>query len=179
MIKVFGYGLDCAGKSSLMRLLSTGKFDHDYFPPTKKFRITNINLKKAKLVCWDMPGQKVFRQDWIRGAQASNILLYVLDSADKSRFIEAKEEFWNMLNLYELQNLAVLFLVNKIDLLQDIEEIFEEIEITRIFDLDKLNNREIKIIQTSLPNRKGIDSLISWMEMQVDDLLLVNGITSS
>ena len=87
MVKVFVFGLDNAGKSSLMRLLSTGKYDSNYFPPTKKFRITNIKLPSGvKLVCWDMPGQKIFRSDWLRGAQASNILLFILDLADSTRF---------------------------------------------------------------------------------------------
>ena len=59
MVKVFVFGLDNAGKSLLMRLLSTGKYDTNYFPPTKKFRITNIKLPSGvKLICWDMPGRK-------------------------------------------------------------------------------------------------------------------------
>jgi hypothetical protein len=91
MVKVFVFGLDNAGKSSLMRLLATGKYDNNYFPPTKKFRITNIKLQSGvKLVCWDMSGQKIFRVDWLRGAQASNILLFVLDLADSSRFEEVQ-----------------------------------------------------------------------------------------
>ena len=117
MVKVFVFGLDNAGKSSLMRLLSTGKYDSNYFPPTKKFRITNIKLPSGvKLVCWDMPGQKIFRSDWLRGAQASNILLFILDLADSTRFEEAREELNNMLDLYELQNIPLLFLGNKTDL---------------------------------------------------------------
>ncbi|MHA1583610.1 MAG: ADP-ribosylation factor-like protein, partial [Promethearchaeota archaeon] len=95
MIKVFVYGIDYAGKSSLMRLLSTGRFEPNYFLPTKRFRITDIKLSlKVKLILWDMPGQKIFREDWLRGAQASNLLLFVLDSADKERYKEAKDEFW-------------------------------------------------------------------------------------
>lgn len=175
MIKVFVYGLSNAGKSSLMRLLSTGKFDHDYFAPTKKFRITNLRLDSGcKLVFWDMPGQKIYREDWLRGAQASNILLFVLDSADKEKFIEAFQEFWRMVEMYELKNLPLIFLINKIDLLS---ETIQENEIMQKFDLSKLNQNYI-ILQTSLPERLGISGLIDWFNAQAEELLLENGLTS-
>ncbi len=173
LVKVFVYGIDFAGKSSLMRLLSTGKFDFDYFPPTKKFRITNVKLDKSKLVCWDMPGQKIFRSDWLRGAQASNLLLFVLDCADPGRFPEAKEELWNMLNLYELKSIPLLFLVNKTDLAdcdKNPKPIIEK------FKLNELHDRDYQIIFSSLPKRIGISELIEWMENQVEKLLLINGV---
>ena len=160
-----------------MRLLTTGKFDHDYFPPTKKFRISHVKLDSgATLVCWDMPGQKIFRPDWLRGAQASNILLFVLDLADTTRHEEARAEFWNMVNLYELQGLPILFLANKTDLVsapQNTNQNSREIE--EAFGLSKLHPRSWKILFSSLPERKGISELIQWMEEQADYLLLLNG----
>jgi len=174
LIKVFVYGIDFAGKSSLMRLLSTGKFDFDYFPPTKKFRITNVKLDSGvKLVCWDMPGQKIFRSDWLRGAQASNLLLFVLDCADPGRFSESKEELWNMLNLYELKSIPLLFLVNKTDL-ADCDK--NPKHIIDKFKLNELHDRDWKIVFSSLPNGTGITELIEWMENQVENLLLINGV---
>ncbi len=178
IVKVFVFGLDNAGKTSLMRLLATGKFDHNYFPPTKKFRITNIKLESGtKLVMWDMPGQQIFRPDWLRGAQASNLLLFLLDSADKTRFPEAKQELWNMLKLYDLQDLPLVLLVNKVDLLGETSNINQEIMTN--FDLDKLIEREYTIISTSLPIRKGVNNLLDWMDVQVTKLLSLNGLNSS
>lgn len=175
MIKVFVYGIDNAGKSSLMRLLTTGKYDVDFFPPTKKFRISHVKLDSgATLVCWDMPGQKIFRPDWLRGAQASNMLLFVLDIADKTRHEEAKVEFWNMINLYELQGLPILFLVNKTDLVE-INFKNESKELEKKFDLHKLQFRSWKILFSSLPERKGISELVKWMEDQSEELLSLHG----
>ena len=174
LVKVFVYGIDFAGKSSLMRLLSTGKFDFDYFQPTKKFRITNVKLDSGvKLICWDMPGQKIFRSDWLRGAQASNLLLFVLDCADPERFSEANEELWNMLNLYELKGIPLSFLVNKTDLAEcdkNPNSIIEK------FKLNELHDRDWQIIFSSLPDSTGISELIKWMENQVESLLLINGV---
>ncbi len=175
IVKVFVYGLDNAGKTSLMRLLATGKFDFDYFPPTKKFRITNVKLESGiKLILWDMPGQRIFRENWLRGAQASNLLLFVLDSADEERFAEAKEEFWNILNLFELQGVSIAFLLNKIDLIKN-GNIFKK-KIIEYFELDKIIYRDYELILTSLPQRIGIDGLLLWMDEKVDILLLQSGL---
>jgi small GTP-binding protein len=177
MLKVFVYGIDNAGKSSLMRLLATGKFEQNYFPPTKKFRITNIKLDSGiKLVCWDMPGQKVFRRDWLRGAQASNILLFVLDIDDKKRYEEARIEFWNMINLYELQGIPLIFLANKVDLID--EKMTEDVIISD-FKLNDIIDRNWKLIYSSLPDNVGINDLIKWMEKQAEELLILNGIKTS
>jgi ADP-ribosylation factor-like protein 3 len=175
LIKVFVFGLDNAGKTSLMRLLATKKFDYDYFPPTKKFRIINIQLDSGvKLVMWDMPGQKIFRQEWIRGAQASNLIIFMLDVADNHRFQEAKEEFWNMVNLYELHEIPILFLINKIDLICWNESVDQDIK--KFFDLNRLDSQKVIIVPTSLPNRLGMEEMMQFMLVQARILLDANGI---
>jgi GTPase SAR1 family protein len=176
MIKAFVYGIDNAGKSSLMRFLATGKYDDNYFPPTKKFRITNIKLKSgAKLVAWDMPGQKIFREDWLRGAQASNILIFMLDVADRARYDEAATALWNMLNLFELQKLPLLFLVNKTDLISTTPS---EQEIMDTFHLYDLKDRKFSVLFTSIARNTGITEAVEWIENQVDMLLLKHGLVS-
>ncbi|MHA1777876.1 MAG: hypothetical protein DRO88_08060 [Promethearchaeia archaeon] len=176
-IKVFVFGIDNAGKSSLMRLLATGKFDENFFIPTRKFRITNITLiNRIKLSCWDMPGQIIFREDWLRGAQASNILLFVLDVADTDRYSEAKKTFWKMVNLYDLQHLPVIFIVNKIDLLENPIDKTKIEQISHYFGLSKFVRRDIIVISTSLPTRTGIDKLKREISKIATHLLLVNGV---
>ncbi|UYP47823.1 hypothetical protein NEF87_004108 [Candidatus Lokiarchaeum ossiferum] len=178
LIKVFVFGIDNAGKTSLMRLLATGKFDQNYFPATKKFRITNVKLDSGtKLVMWDMPGQRIFRPDWLRGAQASNLLLFMLDSADEARFAEAKLELSNMLKLYDLQNLPLAFLMNKVDLLE--ESTLNQQNIKDYFELDSLDGRSYILIPTSLPDRKGIENLLDWMDEQVLKMLSLSGLKTT
>ena len=179
-VKVFVYGLDYAGKSSLMRLLSTGKFDEDFFIPTKKFRITNISLDSGvKLSCWDMPGQRIFREDWLRGAQASNLLVFVLDVSDTARFDEAKQALWTMLNLFELKNLPLIFLLNKTDLLNISLEQTDMEQYKELFGLEDIDeqDRVVKLIATSLPKRAGIDRLNQEIREMVSHLLILNGIS--
>ncbi len=184
-VKVFVYGLDFAGKSSLMRLLSTGKFDEDFFIPTKKFRITNISLDSegydsgVKLSCWDMPGQKIFREDWLRGAQASNLLVFVLDVADTTRFNESRKALWTMLNLFELKNLPLIFLLNKTDLLDNPLEQEDLEHYRKLFGLENIGEQDriIQLIPTSLPKRHGIDRLNQEIRQMVSHLMILNGIS--
>ncbi|MCF2141755.1 MAG: 50S ribosome-binding GTPase [Candidatus Lokiarchaeota archaeon] len=173
-IKLFVFGIDYAGKSSLMRLLSTGKFDENFFIPTKKFRITNVSLENGiNLTCWDMPGQIIYREDWLRGAQASNLLVFVIDVADRNRYAEAKAAFWKMINLFDLQYLPLIFLINKIDLL---EKPINKEQIEQYFELSKCTGREITTICTSLPTQEGIDKLKDEISRIASHLLMVNGI---
>ena len=76
-------------------------------------------------------------------------------------------------NLYELQGLPIVFLVNKIDLLADSPS---EQEIVDFFNLKNCADRDLKVLFTSLPNRVGIDVLENWLEHQANELLLTNGI---
>ncbi|MCP4760708.1 MAG: GTP-binding protein [archaeon] len=162
IIKVFIYGIDNAGKSSLMRYLKTGKYDHNYFAPTKKFVVHKIPLQKEKikLICWEMPGQKSFRRVWLRGVQASNLVVYMLDAADKERYAEAKRAFWSIMTRYEVKKVPVLFIANKIDIVDNGHELAE---IESYFSLPELKEREWTTKFMSLVTQEGIKETIDWI----------------
>ncbi|MFX1394205.1 MAG: ADP-ribosylation factor-like protein, partial [Promethearchaeota archaeon] len=119
-IKVFLFGIDDAGKSSLVRKIKTGKFNDNYFLPTKKFNIEYYQEdNRGLLAFWDMPGQRSFRNKWLLGLQDSNIIIFMIDVANQIRFEESKKEFWKIINRYDLFEIPILILVNKIDLLDN------------------------------------------------------------
>ncbi len=170
IIKVFLYGIDNVGKSSFMRYLKTGKFDLDYFAPTKKFVVHRISLPQGyKIICWEMPGQKSFRRVWLRGVQESNILLFMLDACDEERFIEAKRAFWSIVTRYEVKNVPVLFLANKVDLIENKTKLSE---IEPFFSLPELRGRKWSIKFTSLVTKEGIKEVIDWITETVKENLL-------
>ena len=97
--KVFLFGIDEVGKSSLVRRLKTGEFNDNYFTPTRKFNIEYLPIdEKGLLAIWDMPGQRSFRPKWLIGIQESNIIIYLIDIANQRRFEESRSEFWKVLN---------------------------------------------------------------------------------
>jgi small GTP-binding protein len=170
IIKVFLYGIDNVGKSSFLRYLKSGKFDLDYFQPTKKFVVHRISLPQGyKVICWEMTGQKNFRRVWLRGVQESNILLFMLDASDEERFIEAKRAFWSIITRYEVKNVPVLFIANKIDLMENKSKLSK---IEPFFSLPELKERKWSIKFTSLLTKEGIKDVIDWITETVKENLL-------
>ncbi|MFX1441939.1 MAG: ADP-ribosylation factor-like protein [Promethearchaeota archaeon] len=166
-IKVFLFGIDDVGKSSLVRRIKTGEFNDNYFMPTKKFSIDYVQAEeKGFLAFWDMPGQRSFRKKWLIGLQDSNIVIYMIDVANQRRFEESKKEFWKIINRYDLLGIPVLILANKIDLIQHSDEITKEQseklknEIITYFEFDKIQNREWKFLFTSVKTKFNIETVM-------------------
>ena len=165
--KVFLFGIDETGKSSLVRRLKTGEFNDNYFTPTRKFDIQYIQAEERGLLAfWDMPGQQFLRRKWLIGLQDSNIIVYMLDIANQRRFEESKKELWKILNNNELNGIPLLLLGNKIDLimqpnstnssqLQSLKD-----ELITYFDFDKIMNRKWEFIFTSVKTNFNIEETI-------------------
>lgn len=164
--KVFLFGIDEVGKSSLVRRLKTGKFDENYFTPTKKFNIEYIQEEeKGLLAFWDVPGQRVFRSKWLRGLQESNIFVYMIDVANQRRFEESKQELWNIIDNIELSEFPLVILGNKIDLVKRSDCNFNEQlqnlekELSDFFNFEKIRSKNWKFIFTSVKTNYNIDIL--------------------
>jgi small GTP-binding protein len=165
--KVFLFGIDDVGKSSLVRRLKTGEYNDNYFTPTRKFDIEYIPAEENGLFAvWDMPGQKSFRKKWLKGLQDSNIIIYMIDVANQRRFEESRKELWNVLRNNELYGVPLLLLCNKIDLVINSQEPKEnqfnnlKNEVSQFFNLKKIEDRNAKFCFTSVKTNYNIDKII-------------------
>ncbi|MFX1461649.1 MAG: ADP-ribosylation factor-like protein [Promethearchaeota archaeon] len=165
--KIFLFGIDEVGKSSLVRRLKTGEFNDNYFTPTRKFNIEYLPVdEKGLLAIWDMPGQRNFRPKWLIGIQESNIILYMIDIANQRRFEESRSEFWNVLDKDEFNGIPLLVLGNKSDLVKFSQENFNEQllklkeEISDFYNFIKLKNRKWNFLFTSVKTNFNIDNVI-------------------
>ncbi|MFW9938213.1 MAG: ADP-ribosylation factor-like protein [Candidatus Thorarchaeota archaeon] len=164
--KVFLFGLDDVGKTSLIRRIKTGKFNDNFFTPSKKFNIEYLQIEENQYSLWDLPGQVRFREKWLKGIQDSNILIYMIDAANQLRFDESKREFWKILNNYTLSNIPLVILGNKLDLLIPSKKNYhEQIERTKeeildFFEFDKLGGRCWKFLFTSVKTNYNLDKLV-------------------
>lgn len=113
------FGIDNAGKTSLSQALRTGIVNPDN-KPTKAFDVTDLILrdfeKNTEFKIWDAPGQVTFRKTWGRGMDAANMMVFVLDTADKKRFEEAKKVLQQVTNDLETRVTPLIFLYHKVDL---------------------------------------------------------------
>lgn len=165
--KVFLFGIDDVGKSSFVRRLKTGEFNDNHFAPTRKFDIEYIHEKQRGLLAfWDMPGQQSFRSKWLIGLQDSNIIVYMIDTANQRRYEESKEELWKILSNNELNKIPLLILGNKSDLINHPDDKYSiqfqklKDEIYDYFNLEKIKNRNWEFLFTSVKTSFNIEKTV-------------------
>jgi small GTP-binding protein len=165
--KVFLFGIDEVGKSSLIRRLKTGQFNDNFFTPSKRFNIEYTQREDGLLSIWDMPGQASFRKKWLIGLQDSNILVYMIDIANQLRFEESKKEFWDIITRNGIKDIPLLILGNKVDLINNLNHDKKEPlerskkEIIEFFEFDKLANRKWEFLFSSVKTNYNIEKLIN------------------
>lgn len=170
VIKVFLYGIDSAGKSSLMRFLRTGQYDHNYFSPTKRFIVHKLKLpNNVRIIGWETPGQKSYRRTWLRGIKDCDLLVFMLDAADPGRMSEAKRAFWSIANRLEVKDVPLLVMVHKIDLIENRRDLAS---IENFFGLSNLEDRKWSIKFTSLVTKEGIKDAIDWVSETLNENLM-------
>lgn len=65
---------------------------------------------------WDVGGQDKIRPLWRHYFQNTQGIIFVVDSNDRDRVVEAREELQRMLNEDELRDASLLVFANKQDL---------------------------------------------------------------
>ena len=165
--KVFIFGIDEVGKSSFTRRIKTGKFNDNYFAPSRRFNIEYIQRKDGLLSIWDSPGQSFFRDRWLLGLQDTNIIIYMVDVANQLRFAESKTEFWKIYNENDLKDIPLLILGNKIDLINHNHDNNDDQlkrtkkEIIDFFEFDSLQHNNWKFVLTSVKTSHNIEKVLN------------------
>ncbi len=168
ILKVFVFGLDEAGKTSYIRRITTGEYDRNYYEPTRQFNIEHFSHNNYNFIFWDVPGQIRLRTKWLLGMQDSNMLIYMIDSANETRFDESKRELWNILDRYEIEGVPLLIVANKIDLpftLKSEEELIEHL------GLNEITNRTWDIMFISVADNVNVKKSLDWLSEKASVIL--------
>nr|XP_061810740.1 ADP-ribosylation factor-like protein 2 isoform X1 [Nerophis lumbriciformis] len=88
-------GLDNAGKTTVVKRLN-GE-DISTIPPTLGFRIITLEHRDYKLNIWDVGGQKSLRSYWRNYFERTDGLVWVVDSADRQRMEDCRQELHKLL----------------------------------------------------------------------------------
>ena len=121
--RVFGFsrptrilllGLDAAGKTSVLYKLKLDELVTTI--PTIGFNVEELNYKNLSMTMWDVGGQDKIRRLWSHYYENSDAIVYVIDSNDRDRLSEARDELHKMLDEDQLRNASLLVLCNKQDL---------------------------------------------------------------
>ena len=155
-------GLQNAGKTTLIDVLTTGSFKEDQIP-TIGFNVRRVKKGGVTIKVWDIGGQARFRTMWEGYCRTAKAIVYMVDSADKERIEESKEA---LKELFEDQHenptlfqIPLLILGNK----NDLENCLTADELKEKLELSSINDREIEIMSISCKNSNNLDKVLSWL----------------
>uniref|UniRef100_A0A7S4G462 ADP-ribosylation factor 1 n=1 Tax=Eutreptiella gymnastica TaxID=73025 RepID=A0A7S4G462_9EUGL len=98
--------------------------------------VETVEYKNISFTVWDV-GPNHVRPLWQQYSQNTAALIFVVDSNDRERIGEAREELDNMLNENELRDAALLVFANK----QDLPNAMNAAEVTDKLGLHNIRNR--------------------------------------
>lgn len=104
-------GLDAAGKTTILYKLKLGEIVTTI--PTIGFNVETVEYKNINFTVWDVGGQDKIRPLWRHYFQNTQGLIFVVDSNDRDRAAEARDELHRMLNEDELRDAVLLVFANK------------------------------------------------------------------
>jgi ADP-ribosylation factor protein 1 len=107
---------------------------------------------------WDVGGQDKIRPLWRHYFQNTQGLIFVVDSNDRDRVGEARDELHRMLNEDELRNAVLLVFANK----QDLPNAMSAAEITDKLGLHALRQRQWYIQSTCATSGEGLYEGLDW-----------------
>ena len=113
-MRILMVGLDAAGKTTILYKLKLGEIVTTI--PTIGFNVETVEYKNIQFTVWDVGGQDKIRPLWRHYFQNTQGIIFVVDSNDRDRVVEAREELQRMLNEDELRDALLLVFANKQDL---------------------------------------------------------------
>ncbi|XP_034033745.1 ADP-ribosylation factor-like protein 9 [Thalassophryne amazonica] len=113
--QVLVLGLDGAGKSSMLQRLNPGQLSakRGHCQPTRGFNFMSLSSPTCQLNFLEIGGAEDLRRYWTDYLRNTNVLVYVVDSSDRSRLPVAKTELHHLLKAEPY--LPVVVLGNKQD----------------------------------------------------------------
>ena len=133
--RILMIGLDNAGKTTVLYKLKLGEVVTTL--PTIGFNVETVEYKNISFTVWDVGGQDKIRPLWRHYFQNTEGLIFVVDSNDRERIAEARDELNRMLAEDELRDAVLLVFANK----QDLPHAMNPAEITDKLGLHNMRNR--------------------------------------
>ncbi|KXX80520.1 ADP-ribosylation factor-like protein 8 [Madurella mycetomatis] len=151
-------GLQNAGKTSLLRVLSGGEFAIDSIP-TVGFNMKRVQRGHVTLKCWDLGGQPRFRTMWERYCRNVNAIVFIVDIADLDLLPVAREELHSLMSHPTLDGIPLLVLGNKSDLPNKltVDELIDAM------DLKNIAHREVSCYGISAKEETNLEAVLQWL----------------
>ncbi|XP_025108680.1 ADP-ribosylation factor 1 [Pomacea canaliculata] len=160
-MRILMVGLDAAGKTTILYKLKLGEIVTTI--PTIGFNVETVEYKNISFTVWDVGGQDKIRPLWRHYFQNTQGLIFVVDSNDRERVGEAREELHKMLQEDELRDAVLLVFANK----QDLPNAMSAAEITDKLGLHSSARRQWYIQSTCATQGQGLYEGLDWLSNQL------------
>jgi len=167
-IRLLMLGLDNAGKTTILKKFNGDPIDE--VSPTLGFNIKTLEFKSFKLNIWDVGGQKSLRSYWRNYYEENDGLIWVVDSADKRRLDNCREELQILLKEEKLAGASLLIFANKQDLPGALshQQISDALGLSERVNYEEgqcsiVANRHWKIVDCSAITGQGLLEGMNWI----------------
>lgn len=160
-MRILMVGLDAAGKTTILYKLKLGEVVTTI--PTIGFNVETVEYRNIQFTVWDVGGQDKIRPLWRHYFQNTQGIIFVVDSNDRDRVPEAREELQRMLNEDELRDALLLVFANK----QDLPNAMSVAEITDKLGLHSLRQRTWYIQSTCATSGDGLFEGLDWLAQEI------------
>ncbi|TSN21134.1 ADP-ribosylation factor-like protein 14 [Bagarius yarrelli] len=158
--RILMLGLDGSGKSTLLYKL---KYNEAVVTvPTVGFNVEMLETqdKSFVLTVWDVGGQHQMRVHWEHYYQDTAGLVFVVDSKNKTRMTETKQELEKILGNKSLKAIPLIVLANK----QDLPGAASPSELAEILNLKEIcGNRHWCLQSCSAKTGAGLEECFRMM----------------
>eukprot|EP00618_Florenciella_parvula_P026092 CAMPEP_0119480728 /NCGR_PEP_ID=MMETSP1344-20130328/9406_1 /TAXON_ID=236787 /ORGANISM="Florenciella parvula, Strain CCMP2471" /LENGTH=189 /DNA_ID=CAMNT_0007515065 /DNA_START=88 /DNA_END=657 /DNA_ORIENTATION=+ len=150
-------GLDAAGKTTILYKMKLG--ENLQTIPTIGFNVETVTYKQLNFTMWDVGGQAKIRALWKHYFIGTDALIFVVDSNDRERVGQARDELMALLNDEELRNASLLVFANK----QDLPNSMPSAEMAEKLGLTSLRARQWYIQPSSATSGAGLYEGLDWL----------------
>ncbi|THV00552.1 ARF/SAR superfamily [Dendrothele bispora CBS 962.96] len=171
-MRILFLGLDNAGKTTILKKLN-GE-DIMTVSPTLGFNIKTFIHGKYTLNIWDVGGQRTLRPYWRNYFEQTDALVWVVDSGDRMRMRDCKEELHNLLLEDRLAGASLLVFANKTDL----QGSMTKNEIQEALDLSSIKSHHWRIWSCSAVTGENLIEGLDWVVDDVAGRLYYSSVTS-
>mmetsp|Transcript_74134 Transcript_74134/g.103058 ORF Transcript_74134/g.103058 Transcript_74134/m.103058 type:complete len:182 (-) Transcript_74134:44-589(-) len=160
-VRILMVGLDAAGKTTILYKLKLGEIVTTI--PTIGFNVETVEYKNIKFTMWDVGGQDKLRPLWRHYFENTNGVIFVVDSNDKDRVANARDELHKMLAEDELRDAILLVFANK----QDLPNAMSTAEVTDKLGLHSMRQRNWFIQGSCATSGEGLFEGLDWMSANI------------
>ena len=168
-VRILTLGLDNSGKTTIIKSFLSQ--DPTSTSPTLGFTINTLKYKSNTINFWDIGGQTTIRSYWRNYFEETDGVIWVVDSSDKLRLKDCKDELHNLLKQEKLAGATLLVFCNK----QDINGALNVEEIKNVLELDNITTRHWIIMPCCGLNGNGLENGLEWLMDDISSRIFMLG----